>query len=251
MNQGAISHWIEGAIVHLKFSHPAGNSCTSRMLKELASEVSRWSKEENIKVIVVRSDEHTAFCAGANLSEVVALATKEESKEFFMGFARLILAIKKSPKLVIARVHAKAVGGGVGLIAACDMAFATSTSMLRLSEINLGIAPLVIAPALIRKIGVAAFSSLSLNPTTWYDHHWAYVNGLFTHKYDSLEALDKDLKDRLAQISNWSDQAIKALKSTFWEGTESWDQLLEAKAEATAQLAVTDYTQEQLKKYKK
>jgi len=52
-------------------------------------------------------------------------------------------------------------------------------------------------------------------------------------------------------MSNWSDQAIKALKSTFWEGTESWDQLLEAKAEATAQLAVSDYTQEQLKKYKK
>jgi methylglutaconyl-CoA hydratase len=251
MNQGSISSQIEGVIAHLTFSHPAGNSCTSSMLSELTSQINQLSEDASIKAILLRSPEHTAFCAGANLREVVSLSNIEEAKEFFMGFARLILAIKNCPKLVIARVHSKAVGGGVGIIAACDLAFATRKSSLRLSEINLGIAPLVIAPALIRKIGVSAFSTLSLNPTNWLDHNWGYERGLFTQKFDSLEALDEELKDRLEKISDWSPQAMKALKSTLWESTDSWESLLESKAESTAQLALSDYTQEQLKKYKK
>lgn len=250
MNQGSITYWIDGAIAHLKFSHPAGNSCTSEMLRELSSKIDRLSKDQSLRAILLRSDESTAFCAGANLREVVSLSKMEESKEFFMGFARLILSIKNSPKIVIARAHSKAVGGGVGIIAACDMAFATHMSSLRLSEINLGIAPLVIAPALMRKIGVAAFSSLCLNPTNWLDSQWAYSSGLYTQKYDSLESLDQDLNSRLQEISRWSLEAIKALKSTLWEGTETWNELLEIKAEATAKLALSEYTQEQLKKYK-
>lgn len=251
MNQGSITTQIDGKIAHLKFSHPAGNSCTSSMLADLSAEINRLSTDDSIYAIVLRSSEETAFCAGANLSEVCALTTMEQAKEFFMGFARLILAIKNSPKLVIARVHSKAVGGGVGIVAACDMAFATRKSSLRLSEINLGIAPLVIAPALIRKMGVSGFSTLSLNPTTWLDSTWAYQRGLFTEKYDSLEALDEGLSNRLKQISNWSPQAIKSLKQTLWESTEDWQELLETKAEGTARLALSVYTQEQLKKYKK
>jgi methylglutaconyl-CoA hydratase len=251
MNQGTVSSQINETSAYVTFSHPAGNSCTSKMLADLCAEIDDLSRNDSIRAIVLQSPEHTAFCAGANLSEVVSLSNMEESKEFFMGFARLILSIKKSSKLLIARVHSKAVGGGVGIIAACDMAFATRKSSLRLSEINLGIAPLVIAPALMRKMGVSAFSTLSLNPTDWLDSQWAYQRGLYTQKYDSLEALDEDLNRRLEGIGSWSPLAMKELKSSLWETTTDWEQLLESKAAATAKLALSDYTQEQLKKYRK
>ena len=82
-----------------------------------------------------------AFCAGASFDELLAVNTPEEGKVFFMGFANVINAMRRCPQPIIARVHGKAVGGGVGLISACDYALALPTAEVKLSEIAIGIGP--------------------------------------------------------------------------------------------------------------
>lgn len=85
----------------------------------------------------------------------------------------MILAIKNCPKFVIASVQGKAVGGGVGIIAACDYAIASETASIKLSELSIGFGPFVIAPAVIRKIGISAFSTLTIDSTNWKSSDWA------------------------------------------------------------------------------
>jgi len=89
------------------------------LLKELAVAVKSAGEDDTARVIVLRSAGEGPFCAGASFDELLAIDSFERGKEFFMGFARLILAIKNAPKFVVTRVQGKAVGG-VGVISAAD-----------------------------------------------------------------------------------------------------------------------------------
>ena len=83
---------------------------------------------------------------------------------FFSGFALVINAIRKAPVLVIGRIHSHAVGGGVGLACAVDIAYAHESASARLSELAIGIGPFVVGPAVERKVGTGQFGLLSATP---------------------------------------------------------------------------------------
>ncbi|MEX0290576.1 MAG: enoyl-CoA hydratase/isomerase family protein, partial [Flavobacteriaceae bacterium] len=170
---GSLYTKIDKGIATVEFGHPASNSFVSELLDRLTSEVHNLSEHEEVSVIVLRSEGDRAFCAGASFDELVAINTPEEGKKFFSGFAHLINALRKCSKPVLARVQGKAVGGGVGLISACDYVFATEAAAIRLSELSVGIAPLVIAPSVERKMGKAALAELSLAPSEWKNAYWA------------------------------------------------------------------------------
>jgi methylglutaconyl-CoA hydratase len=70
------------------------------------------------------------------------------------------------------------VGGGVGLVAAADYAIATESAEIRLSELAIGIGPFVVGPAVERKIGISAFSQLTIDGTMWRNAQWAGRKGL-------------------------------------------------------------------------
>ena len=91
--------------------------------------------------------------------------TPTRASLFFSGFAHLINAIRKCPQFVIARIHGRCVGGGVGIAAAADYAIAVDGADVKLSELALGIGPFVVGPAVERKIGLSAFSSLAIDAT--------------------------------------------------------------------------------------
>lgn len=247
---GNVTCTVKGALATVEFSHPAGNSCTLEMLQKMTLEVVQLGKHPEVRIIVLQSGGGKTFCAGANLKQVCSLKTAQEATEFFSGFAHLIMAMKNSPKLIIGRVQGKTVGGGVGIMAACDQVFATREASVRLSELHLGIAPLVIAPVIIHKIGVSAFSSLATDPTHWRDSNWGYQKGLIHKKYDSLTALEVDLHTYIETMSSTNLQAVSFLKENLWAGTEHWETLLFKNASKTATLALSAYTQKQLDTYR-
>jgi len=141
-------------IATVSFYHPAQNSLPAALLDELTNKITDAGSDEQTRVIVLKSEGVRTFCAGASFDELLQIKDKQAGAEFFSGFARVINACRKSPKIIIARIQGKAVGGGVGLAAAADYCLATEVASIKLSELAIGIGPFVISPAVIRKIGL-------------------------------------------------------------------------------------------------
>lgn len=250
-HNGSLYTSIQNKVAHLEFGHPASNSFVSELLDRLAAEFRALSKNGDVSVIVLRSEGERAFCAGASLNELIAIKSLEEGKAFFSGFARVINAMRTCQKPIIGRVQGKAVGGGVGLAASCDLVYATEAASIRLSELSIGIAPLVIAPAVERKIGKSGLAELALAPEEWKNSYWAMEKGLYSKVFDSLNSLDKELDFQAEKLAALSPEALSSLKSILWEGTGHWDSLLEERAELSGRLALTDFTRHSLDKFRK
>ena len=238
-------------IAYVEFGHPAGNSFVSELLDRLHKTLKLLSEDPAVRLIVLKSEGDRAFCAGASLDELKSVSNLDEATAFFSGFAKVINAMRANNKPIIGRVQGKAVGGGVGLIAACDYVFATEAAAVRLSEISIGIAPLVIAPAVERKIGVAGLAELSLAPSAWQNAFWAREKGLYAKVYGSIKEMDKELDHFSAQLAACSSNALQAMKKALWEGTDHWEQLLFKRAEKSGQLSLTPETKEILARIKK
>ncbi len=233
----------------ITFGHHAHNSLPSYLLKQLAEHI-RAAAEPAVKLILLQSAGNRTFCAGASFDELLALPDEEAGKAFFSGFAHVINAIRQSPKLIICRVQGKAVGGGVGLMAACDYCFATEDAAVKLSEISINIGPFVIAPALERKIGLSAFTTLSLNPTTFFDVHWAQRQGLIHALQPTAEEMDKAIEQFCNPLLNKNPDALTALKRTLWQGTDHWGVLLYDLAAISGSLALAEESQRSLREFK-
>ncbi|MCG8671753.1 MAG: enoyl-CoA hydratase/isomerase family protein, partial [Pseudomonadales bacterium] len=173
----------------ITFFHPKSNSLPGPLLKELADTITRAGTDDEIAVIVLKSAGDRAFCAGASFAELSSLSDEAGGKEFFMGFARVILAARACPKFIIVRVQGKAIGGGVGMASAGDYTLAHNSASVKLSELALGLGPFVIGPAVERKIGTSAFSILSID-NQWRDAAWARDRGLYADIFETHEALD-------------------------------------------------------------
>ncbi|MBE0424418.1 MAG: enoyl-CoA hydratase/isomerase family protein, partial [Lutibacter sp.] len=155
MENGSLYTHIQNKIAVVEFFHPAGNSLPGELLARLADVFNELSSNNAVNVIILKSEKETTFCAGASFDELSAITTVDDGNKFFLGFANVINTMRKCSKLIIGRVQGKAVGGGVGLAAACDYCFATEQASIKLSEFTIGIGPFVIAPAVARKMGVA------------------------------------------------------------------------------------------------
>ena len=179
IQEGYVKSETHNGVTTIEFFHPQSNSLPGKILEELAKEIHFAGTHAETKVIVLKSDGEKAFCAGASFDELLQIKTEAEGLQFFSGFAHVINAMRKCPKLIIVRIQGKCVGGGVGLAAAADYAIATEKADIKLSELAIGIGPFVVGPAVERKIGVAAFSALSIDATMWRNSEWAKKKGLF------------------------------------------------------------------------
>ncbi|MCL6274148.1 enoyl-CoA hydratase/isomerase family protein [Muricauda sp. 2012CJ35-5] len=248
---GSLYTKIENRIAWVEFGHPASNSFVSELLARLAAEIDKLSAKEEVSLLVLKSEGERAFCAGASFDELVAISNLDEGRAFFSGFANVINAMRKSAKPIFGRVQGKAVGGGVGLAAACDYVYATESASIKLSEITIGIAPLVIAPAVERKIGKSGLAELSFAPTDWKNAYWAKEKGLFSRVFDSIAEMDKELEFHVNKLATYNPEALEKMKKVLWEGTSHWDDLLLERAEASGKLALSPNTKEALEKFKK
>jgi methylglutaconyl-CoA hydratase len=239
----------DNGLATIEFFHPKHNSLPSDILAKLAKTIEEAGKDDEVKVIVLKSGGDRTFCAGASFDELISINDFPTGKEFFMGFARVINACRKCPKLIIGRVQGKAVGGGVGVASAVDYCLATKYASVKLSELNIGIGPFVVGPAVERKVGISAMSQMTINADHFYDAEWAKEKGLYAEVHESAEELDAAVQKLADYLLSKNPEAQQKLKAIFWQGCENWNKLLEQRAEMSGKLVLSKYTKDILSKY--
>ena len=239
--QGHVTAQVTDGIATVSFFHPKGNSLPGMLLARLAEVVTDLGRNPEARVIVLRSEGNGPFCGGASFQELQAITTRLDGKAFFMGFARLILAMTRCPKFILCRVHGRAVGGGVGVCAAADYAIAVPGASVKLSELAVGIGPFVVGPVIERKIGLAAFSSLAVNAMEWRVAEWAREHGLFAEVRDTVEEMDQAIADLASRLAGSNPEAMAGIKRAMWEGTDHWDTLLAERAEMSGSLVLSEF----------
>ncbi|WP_026836784.1 enoyl-CoA hydratase/isomerase family protein [Gillisia sp. JM1] len=248
---GSLYTSIQNKIATVEFGHPASNSFPSELLERLQKEFQKLSENEEVNVIILKSEGEKAFCAGASFDELVAIENLEQGKQFFSGFANVINAMRMCKKPIIGRIQGKTVGGGVGLAAACDYSMATEAAAIKLSELTIGIGPFVIAPAVERKMGLAALSELSLAAHEWKNAYWAQEKGLFAKVFESISDLDKEVELLSEKLASYNPQATQEMKKVLWENTAHWDKLLITRAAVSGELVLSEFTKNALSKFNK
>ena len=247
---GSVESVTTNGVTTVTFEHPLHNSLPGRLLAKLAQSITDAGDDDATRVIILKSGGDRTFCAGANFDEMLAIDDLESGKKFFMGFANVINACRKCPKLIIGRVHGKAIGGGVGVAAATDFCFATKFASIKLSELAVGIGPFVVSPAIERKIGVGALSQIGIDARSWYDANWAREKGLYAKVYDTAEEMDAGIAQLAEQLAGSNPEAMQEMKRVFWRGTDHWDDLLETRAERSGTLVLSDYARSEMGKFK-
>lgn len=238
-------------ITTIEFFHPQSNSLPHRILEDLANEIHAAGTDHDTKVIILRSGGEKAFCAGASFDELAHIENEKKGFDFFSGFADVINAMRKCPKLIIGRIHGKCIGGGVGLAAAVDYAIAHESADVRLSELAIGIGPFVVGPAIERRIGLSAFGHLAIDATMWRNSEWSKRKGLFAEVHTSVEGMDESVSRLANELAHSSPTAMTELKKILWKGTEHWDDLLFLRAEISGHLVLSNFTKHAIEKFKK
>ena len=241
---------IKNGIGTIEFFHPAHNSLPGDILSKLAQTITEAGEHSDIKVIVLKSGGDRTFCAGASFKELININDEATGKVFFSGFANVINAMRKCPKFIIGRVQGKTVGGGVGIASAMDYCMATKFAAIKLSELNVGIGPFVVGPAVERKLGVSGMSQIAIDANTFYPASWALERGLFTQVFESTAALDEAVQAFAENLCTYNPEAMREMKKIFWQGTEDWDTLLAERAAISGKLVLSDFTKETLKRFK-
>lgn len=240
---------IKPGLAEITFFHPSHNSLPSNLLRELTDTIQAAGQNDDIKVIILKSGGNRTFCAGAGFPELMSINDFPTGKKFFLGFANVINACRKCPKFIIGRVQGKAVGGGVGVAAAVDYCMATKYASVKLSELNVGIGPFVVGPAVERKIGLSAMSQLTINANEFQSAAWARDKGLYTEVFEDVEALDAGIMRMADYLLSVNPEAQSMLKRIFWENCDHWDSLLEERAEMSGRLVLSDYTKAALARF--
>ena len=250
--QGTVEITInDKGIATIEFYHPMSNSLPGKILNKLANTITEAGNNDAIKVIILKSAGDRAFCAGASFDELIAINDLETGTTFFSGFANVINAARKCPKLIIGRVQGKAVGGGVGMAGAVDFCYATAFASVKLSELAVGIGPFVVGPAVERKVGIAAMSTMAINATEWYTSEWAKEKGLYANIFEDANDMDEAISVLANKLAASNPEAMSLLKKVFWEGTENWDELLSERAAMSGKLVLSEFTKNAINEFKK
>jgi methylglutaconyl-CoA hydratase len=247
---GYVSVETHNKVTTIEFFHPQGNSLPRRVLESLAFEIHAAGTDPGTTVILLRSSGEKAFCGGASFDELSTIEDEKRGFDFFSGFANVINAMRKCPKLIIGRIHGKCVGGGVGLAAAVDYAIAVEGADVKLSELAVGIGPFVVGPVIEKRIGTSAFSQLAIDATMWRNAEWARRKSLYAELHPTTEGMDESIARLAHQLSHSSPDAMAELKQVLWKGTENWDELLSKRAEISGRLVLSTFTKDAIAAFK-
>ncbi len=153
------------------------------------------------------------FCAGADLNWMSRMVgyTREENIRDSSQLARMYSLMNECPLPLIGRIQGAAIGGGVGLVAVCDIAIATHDAKFGLSEVKLGILPAVISPYVIRKIGETHARALFLTGER-FDADRALKIGLVHRLVDDEGVLDDAVNAVIANLKSSGPEAVRACK---------------------------------------
>lgn len=222
------------------------NAMNAQLIQELTDVFTALEVEENLHGVVL-TGEGSAFCAGADISMMreAAQYTEEQNFQDALQLADMLNTINTFPCPVVARVHGDAFGGGLGLIAVCDIAIAAENARFSFSEVKLGIAPAVISPYVIRKIGETNARALFVTGER-FSARRAQETGLL-HSTILLEQLDDAVQNALKELLSGGTKAIRACKSLALQvGQMEYAQARHYTAEMIARLRMSSEGQEGL-----
>ena len=189
------------------------NAFDEAMISELTQALAIIADTPRLRAVVLLGAGES-FCAGADLAWMERMAgfSYEENVGDARALARLLQALASLPKPTIARVHGPAYGGGVGLVACCDIAVAAMEATFALSEAKLGLIPATIGPYVIEAIGARAARRYFLTAER-FDAAEAYRIGLVHDIVPSLEALDERVNELLGHLMVAGPHAQAACKA--------------------------------------
>ena len=146
---------LEGAVARLRLNRPAvHNAFDAGLIADLTAALQAIAADPGVRVLVLEA-EGASFSAGADVNWMrgMAAASEADNREDSLALARLMRTLDALPKPTIARVQGAAFGGGVGLVACCDIAIGVPAATFGLTESKLGLLPAVISPYVIAAIG--------------------------------------------------------------------------------------------------
>lgn len=206
-----------GSVATVMLDRPeVRNAFNAALIAEIHRTFVALSGDESVRVVVL-TGAGAAFSAGADIywmQESIALTRAENEREA-QAMAAMLAAVDRCPKPVVARVNGAAFGGGVGLIACCDLAVCVETAQFAFSEVRLGIVPATIAPFVLRKIGASHARALFLTGER-FDAARAREIGL-VHRVVPAAELDTAVQTQVAMLRQGGPDALAAAKELVQE----------------------------------
>jgi len=213
------------------------NALNADMVRELKAALRALEQDDSVRAIVLAAAGE-AFCAGADLNGMKAMAQASRAQNLASAreSAALWQCIDRLRKPIIARVHGAAIAGGMGLVAACDMAIASTDASFSLSETRLGLLPATVGPYVLRAIGMRAMRRYALSAER-FNAAEAYRIGL-VHDLCPPEELDGRINDLLGALMDCAPGAISACKALLraLDGRAIDDALMEDTAHRIADI---------------
>ncbi len=192
------------------------NAFDEEVIAGLTAAAASAAGQSDLRAVVLAGS-GSVFCAGADLawmSKAIAYSKRENLSDA-EDLARMLERLDTLPMPVIGRVQGAALGGGVGLAAVCDIVIAADDAVFALSEVKLGILPAVIAPYVIRKIGVSAARELFLTGIR-FSAERARAIGL-VHEVVPASGLDEAVARRIRDVASSGPRAIAVAKALIRE----------------------------------
>lgn len=212
MSQVPVLLELRGPVATLVLNRPeVHNAFNPALVERLTSLCAQLSADEAVRVLVLRGA-GKSFCAGADLRSMQQAAnwTTDENRDDAGRLASMFTAFRDCPKPVVACVHGAALGGGMGLVAVCDIVVAASSTRFAFTEARLGLAPAVISPFVLRKTGPGAALELFMTARN-FSATDALRFGL-VHRIAEDPRLDDELRAVLADLLRCGPQALAACK---------------------------------------
>ena len=204
---------VEGRVARVTLARPeVRNAFDDALISELTRVFGACAAEPAARVVVL-SGEGASFCAGADVNWMrrAGTFTRDENERDAERMARMLRAIDACPRPVVALAHGAAIGGGVGLVAAADIAIAAEGTVFSLAEVKLGILPAVISPYVLRAIGARNARNLFLTGER-FDAREALRVGL-VHEVVPAAELEEAGRRKVAALLSSGPEAVGAAKA--------------------------------------
>jgi methylglutaconyl-CoA hydratase len=225
------------------------NAFNAQLIQDLQAAFTELSTDEKLHAVILTGD-GSSFSAGADISMMKSSATftQEQNLNDALRLADLFDTINSFPCPVVARVNGTALGGGAGLIAVCDIVIAAENARLAFSEVKLGIAPAVISPYVVRKIGETHARVLFVTGERFSAAHARQIG--LVHIVVPLEELDAVVEKTLRELLSSGPQALRVCKALALNvGRMDHDRARKHTAETNARLRVSAEGQEGLRAF--
>lgn len=240
-----------GAVATVTLARPdLHNAFNEIVIAELTAAFRDLDARSDVRAVIL-AGEGKSFCAGADVNWMKRMVgySRDENVADALAMAAMLRAIRDCPKPVIARVHGPAIGGGVGLTAACDIAVAVESAVFSLSEVRLGIIPAVISPFVLEKIGIGQARRYGLTAERFSAADARRI-GLIHEVFPTVEAMDAWIAATCQTLHANSPAALAACKQVLTAvAGQPWDALQRLTAERIAAIRVSSEGQEGLKSF--